>query len=140
MNQIDEPTWLSKAALLAIHGRLLAEHGGPPGLRDEGLLESALAAPKNLFEYEQTDIYILAAAYAFALTSNHPFLDGNKRTAFVAAGIFLELNGHQLRASEADAVYAVLALSKGELGSTDFSNWLRLSSIRLNDEKDDTEC
>ena len=112
----------------------------PPGLRDEGLLESALAARKNLFESEQTDIYMLAATYAFALTSNHPFFDGNKRTAFVAAGIFLELNGHQLRASEADAVYAVLALSKGELGSTDFSNWLRLSSITLDDEKDDAEC
>ena len=115
-------------AVLAIHGRLLAEHGGASGLRDESLLESALAAPKNHFEYEQADVFKLAAAYAFALTSNHPFVDGNKRTAFAAAGIFLELNGYRLEAAEPDAVWAVLALSKGELNADGFSKWLRISA------------
>lgn len=125
---MNEPRWLSKVAVLAIHGRLLAEHGGASGLRDEGLLESALSAPKNHFEYEQADVFQLAAAYAFALTSNHPFVDGNKRTSFAAAGIFLELNGCRLEAAEPDAVGAVLALSKGELNADGFSNWLRISS------------
>jgi len=125
---VKEPRWLSKVAVLAIHGRLLAEHGGASGLRDESLLESALAAPKNHFEYEQADVFKLAAAYAFALTSNHPFVDGNKRTAFAAAGIFLELNGYRLEAAEPDAVWAVLALSKGELNADGFSKWLRISA------------
>ena len=134
-----EPTWLSKPALLAIHGLLLAEHGGASGLRDEGLLESAMAAPLNHFQYGETDIYLLAGTYAFALTSNHPFVDGNKRTAFAAAGIFLDLNGHQLRASEPEAVQAVLALSKGELDAQDFGNWLRISSVELSVETNDSE-
>jgi death-on-curing protein len=125
---MNEPRWLSKVAVLAIHGRLLAEHGGASGLRDESLLESALAAPKNHFGYEQADVFKLAAAYAFALTSNHPFVDGNKRTSFAAAGIFLELNGYRLEAAEPEAVAAVLALSKGELNADGFSNWLRISS------------
>ncbi len=139
MSQPKEPAWISKPALLAIHGLLLAEHGGASGLRDEGLLESAMAAPMNHFQYGKTDICQLAASYAFALTRNHPFVDGNKRTAFAAAGIFLELNGHQLRASEPDAVHAVLALSKGELDAEDFGNWLRISSVELSEEGDGLE-
>lgn len=131
MSHQKEPIWLSKPALLAIHGRLLADYGGASGLRDEGLLESAMASPQNHFQYGETDIYLLASSYAFALTSNHPFVDGNKRTAFTAAGVFLELNGHQLRATESDAVNAVLALSKGELDSEDFGEWLRISSVEL---------
>jgi death-on-curing protein len=115
-------------AVLAIHGRLLAEHGGAPGLRDESLLESALAAPRNHSEYGQADVFRLAAAYAFALTSNHPFIDGNKRTAFAATGVFLELNGYFLEATEPDAVGAVLALSRGELDADGFGEWLRISS------------
>lgn len=134
-----EPTWLSKPALLAIHGMLLAEHGGATGIRDEGLLESALAGPRNHFEYGETDIHQLAAAYAFALTRNHPFVDGNKRTAFAAAGVFLELNGQQLRASEPDAVLAVLALAKGELDAQGFGKWLRISSMELSAEANDSE-
>ena len=126
---MSPPFWLSKVAVLAIHGRLLAEHGGATGLRDESLLESALAAPVNHFEYDQADVFVLAATYAHALTSNHPFIDGNKRTAFAAAGIFLELNGYRLTASEPDAVLAVLALSRGEMKSEEFCNWLRLSSV-----------
>ena len=130
---MSQPFWLSKVAILAIHGRLLAEHGGASGLRDESLLESALAAPVNHFEYDQADVFVLAATYAYALTSNHPFIDGNKRTAFAAAGIFLELNGYRLTASEPDAVLAVLALSRGEMKSEEFCNWLRLSSVSVDE-------
>lgn len=130
---MNRPFWLSKVAILAIHGRLLAEHGGASGIRDESLLESALAAPANHFEYDKADVFVLAATYAHALTSNHPFVDGNKRTAFAAAGIFLELNGNRLRASEPDAVLAVLALSRGEMNAKEFCNWLRISSVELSE-------
>jgi death-on-curing protein len=135
----SEPTWLSMPAILAIHGMLLAEHGGAVGLRDEGLLESAMAGPRNQFLYGESDLFQIAAGYAFALTRNHPFVDGNKRTAFAAAGIFLELNGHQLQASEPDAVLAVLALSRGELDAKGFGDWLRISSVERNDELNDGE-
>ncbi len=87
----------------------------------------------NHFQYDKADTYTLAATYAYSLTSNHPFVDGNKRTAFAAAGIFLELNGYRLTASEADAVLAVLALSKGEMKAEEFCDWLRLSSVSLED-------
>ena len=116
-------------AVLAIHGRLLAEHGGAPGLRDESLLESALAAPRNRFPSTNRPMLSrLAAACAFALTSNQPFIDGNKRTAFATAGVFLELNGYFLEATEPEAVGAVLALSRGELDANGFGEWLRISS------------
>lgn len=125
---MKHPTWISKTAILAIHDFLLAEHGGGTGLRDENLLESALAAPQNHFQYDQADVFLLAAAYAFSLTSTSPFDDGNKRTALAAAGLFLELNGHRLIASEPDAVLAVLALSRGEMDAVGFSQWLKMSS------------
>ena len=125
---MNEPVWLSLTFVLAVHARLLAEHGGPPGIRDEGLLSSALDAPKNHHGYDDPDVFDLAAVYAHAITSNHPFVDGNKRTAFAAAGIFLELNGHRLIAPEADAVGAVLSLSRGEMTAEQFGQWLRLSS------------
>ena len=130
---MSEPRWISKAVLLAIHGRLLAEHGGASGLRDEGLLESALASPRNHFEYGEADLFVLAASYAFAITSDHPFVDGNKRSAFASAGVFLELNGFRLTATEPDAVRAVLALSTGEIDATEFATWLRLSSVSLDE-------
>jgi death-on-curing protein len=133
---MSQPFWLSKVAVLAIHGRLLAEHGGATGLREESLLESALAAPVNHFEYDQADVFVLAATYAHALTSNHPFVDGNKRTAFAAAGIFLELNGYRLTATEPDAVLAVLALSRGDMNAQEFCNWLRISSVELSEIED----
>lgn len=133
---MSQPFWLSKAMILAIHGRLLAEHGGPSGLRDEGLLDSALAAPVNHFEYDQADVHMLAASYAYSLTRNHPFIDGNKRTAFVAAGVFLELNGNRLTASEPDAVLAVMGLASGEIGVEEFCGWLRDSSVEKGEEAD----
>lgn len=124
------PRWISKTFVLAIHARLLAEHGGAVGIRDEGLLESALDSPRNRFEYGEDDIFVLASAYAFAITSNHPFADGNKRAAFAAAGIFLELNGHRLIATEVDAVGAVLALSSSEMSDAEFAEWLRVNCER----------
>jgi death-on-curing protein len=123
-----EPTWISKPAVLALHERLLAEHGGAPGILDEGLLDAALAAPKNRLAYERDDVFRLAAAYAHALTQNHPFRDGNKRVAFTVAGVFLELNGFRLQAPETEAVTAVLALTTRQAGEEQFAVWLRASS------------
>lgn len=125
---MKEPTWISKPAALAFHGRLLAEHGGDTGIRDEGLLESALAAPRNKFHYGEEDVLTLAATYAHSLLTNHPFVDGNKRVALVTTGVFLELNGYRLNASEPDTVLAILALVKGEMKVGDFADWLRVSS------------
>lgn len=127
----NEPTWLSKVAVLAIHERLLAEHGGAAGILDEGSLDAALASPKNHFVYEQADIFRLAAVYAHTLTRNHPFRDGNKRVALTVAGVFLELNGFQLTASEQDAVTAILALSERTFDEDSFATWLKASSTRL---------
>jgi death-on-curing protein len=101
------------------------------GLRDEGLRDSALAGPRNLFAYEKADIFRLAATYAHALTRNHPFQDGNKRVALTVTGVFLELNGFRLEAPEPDAVSAVLALSTRELDEAGFAGWLRVSSKRI---------
>ena len=125
------PRWISKRAVLAIHGSLLAEHGGAPGLLDEGLLDAALASPKNHFAYEHADIPRLAAAYAHALTQNHPFADGNKRVALTVAGVFLELNGFRLDASEQDAAQATRALSSREIDEVEFATWLRTCSSKL---------
>ncbi len=125
------PRWVPRAAVLAIHERLLAEHGGPPGLLDEGRLDAALASPQNRFAYKGADLFRLAAAYAFALTRGHPFRDGNKRVALTIAGVFLELNGFALRAPEHEAVAAALALSTGEMDELRFAAWLRESSVEL---------
>lgn len=120
-----EPVWLSRALISAIHDEQIAEHGGSPGLRDEGLLESALARPRNLAAYGEPDLAALAAAYAFGLVRNHPFVDGNKRAAFVAAELFLDLNGQDLVASDEDCVTAMLSLAAGETSEAEFTAWLR---------------
>lgn len=126
-----EPKWLSAAAILAIHERLIAEHGGATGLRDERLLESALASPLNHLAYADADIFGLAAADATALTRNHPFHDGNKRVALTAAGVFLEMNGYRLSASELDAAGAARALAAREIDESAFADWLRRSSGKV---------
>jgi death-on-curing protein len=126
-----EPRWISKAAALAIHERLLAEHGGAAGILDEGLLDAALAALRNHFAYDQPDIFHLAAIYAHGLTRNHPFSDGNKRVALTVAGVFLELNGFRLDASEQEAVTATLALSDRTLDAEAFAAWLRGSCTEV---------
>jgi death-on-curing protein len=121
-----DPEWLSKTLNLAVHDEQLAEHGGGTGVRDNGLLESALARPQNRLAYDTgADLPALAAAYAFGLARNHPFVDGNKRTAFVAAEVFLDLNGVTLTASDEDCVLTMLRLAAGEIEEDAFADWLR---------------
>ena len=120
--------WLDAGVLRAVHEEQLAEHGGAPGTRDEGLFESALARPLNLAAYGSPDAADLAAAYGFGLARNHPFIDGNKRTAFVAVELFLELNGHELTATDADCVLTMLAVAAGQMDEAAFSRWLRQHS------------
>lgn len=118
--------WLRTDAVLAMHRRQIAEHGGGDGVRDMGLLESALSRPKNIEAYEpEADIARLAAAYAFGIAKNHPFVDGNKRTALVACRTFLILNGYQLNAEPADKYLTFLSLAEGTLSEDELAAWLR---------------
>ena len=117
--------WLSSALIHAVHDEQLAEHGGGAGVRDANLLESALARPQQLAHYGEPDVAALAASYGFGIARNHPFIDGNKRTAFVAVELFLALNGTDLIASDADAVVHMLALAAGRLSEADFAQWIR---------------
>lgn len=117
--------WLDGGVVDAVHAEQLAEHGGAPGTRDNGLLESALARPQHLAAYETPDAAALAAAYGFGIARNHPFVDGNKRTAFVAVELFLDLNGWELTALDADCVLTMLQLAAGDLSEAAFANWIR---------------
>jgi len=128
---VKEPLWLSKAAVLVFHGELLEEYGGAEGIRDKGLLESALGKPQNLFAYGKPTLFDLAASHAFGIVRNHPFIDGNKRTGFVAAGAFLDRNGWELIASEADATLKTLALAAGEMIESEYASWLRDNCQKL---------
>src|SRR3954471_17728433 len=123
--QRGEPQWLEKAVALAIHDRQLAEHGGGRGVRDHGMLESALARPVNRWVYGDDDPALLAAAYAYGIARNHPFVDGNKRTAWVLARLFLALNEHELVFEAPHAVTAMLALAAGELSEEALADWFR---------------
>ena len=122
--------WLDPSVIHAVHDEQLGEHGGSAGLRDAGLLESALARPMHLAVYGEADAASLAAAYGYGLAKNHPFVDGNKRTAFVAVELFLALNGWTLTASDADCVLAMLRLAASEWSEAQFAQWLRESSTR----------
>jgi death on curing protein len=117
--------WLDKRLLLLLHDESLATHGGASGMRDEGLFDSALARPHNLVAYGEPGLVELAAAYGGGLEKNHPFVDGNKRTAFLAVGLFLRLNGHRLTAPQADATLTMLQLAASEITETEFADWLR---------------
>lgn len=121
----DSWVWLDCEVLRAVHEEQLAEHGGAPGLRDAGLFESALARPQHLAAYGSPDAADLAAAYGWGLARNHPFVDGNKRTAFVAALLFLALNGLDLVADDGECVLTMLAVAAGELSEPAFAAWLR---------------
>jgi len=126
---VKEPKWLLPDILVAVHKTLLLEHGGVSGIRDEGLLESALNRPRTRFEYGQRpSIFDLAACYCNALAKNHPFIDGNKRIALVAGALFLELNGFSLRAPEAEAVVIMRELAAGRLTEPELAAWLKRSS------------
>ena len=123
-----EPVWVELDIVLAIHDEQLAEHGGQPGVRDPGLLESALGRPRNQFAYGEPSITRLAASYAFGISRNHPFLDGNKRTSLVVAELFLELNGYELIASDAQCVTTFLQLAAGELTEDQLAEWITANS------------
>jgi death on curing protein len=122
---MSEPIWIDLEVVLAIHDEQLAEHGGQAGVRDRGLLESALARPRNQFEYGEASLARLAAAYAFGISRNHPFLDGNKQTSLVFAELFLELNGLELAANNAMCVGTFLNLAAGELTEDDLARWVQ---------------
>ncbi len=122
--------WVSRQALLLLHAECLAEHGGAAGLRDAGLLDSALVHAQNLAAYGPPDHAQLAAAYGFGLAKNRAFVDGNQGAAVLATGLFLALNGYRLKTTQADATLTVLALAAGEIDETAFANWIRARSIR----------
>ena len=120
--------WLSRQFILAIHDEQLAEHGGALGVRDDGLLDSALARPLNRASYGDPDVAELAALYAIAIARNHPFVDGNKRTAFAALFTFLAFNGMVFEPPEVDATMAVLRLAAGEMDDDEFIAWVRANT------------
>lgn len=122
---MSDPRWLTRDIVIALHGELIAEHGGPAGLRDRASLESAVARPQQKHHYDPQDILGLAAAYAFGLCSNHPFVDGNKRVALASLDVFLRLNGWALMATEVDAVTTILELASGRLSEDGLADWVR---------------
>lgn len=126
-----QPVWVERSALLLLHGESLAEHGGASGIRDEGLLDSALMRARNKLDYGDPDIHALAAAYAYGFAKNHAFIDGNKRAGLLASGLFLFINGWRLQASQAETVAAMQALADGTWSEDDFAAWLRLQSNPL---------
>ncbi len=121
------PHWIEKEAVLTIHLKLLRRFGGADGIRDESLLESAMARPEQLFHYEKANVYALAAAYCFGIVKNHPFIDGNKRTGFMTAYAFLGINGHRLIASEEDALRQTISLAASAISEEDYATWLSKS-------------
>jgi death-on-curing protein len=130
---VSEWKWIGKATILAIHDEQLAEHGGMSGVRDVGMLESAMARPINKDAYGASDVFDLAAAYAFGIIRNHPFIDGNKRTGYVAAELFLMKNGQLLTATDQAAVMTTLQLAESTTSEDAFAAWLRENSIPFDD-------
>jgi death on curing protein len=122
---VEEPLWLSRPTVEALHAAQIREHGGQPGIRDQGLLESALARPVNVWGYDAgVDLASLAAEYGYGLAKNHAFLDGNKRIAFVAANVFLLLNGFEIDAEEPETVHIMLGVADGSLARDEFAVWI----------------
>ena len=125
---MKEPYWLTRDECLALHDMMLAQYGGCPGIRDEGLLESALARPQQLHHYGKPGMPEMAAAYTVGIVKNHPFLDGNKRTGFMLGAGFLERNGYEFTATEAEVVIRTLALAAGEMSEADYAAWLETNA------------
>ena len=119
-----------RETVLVLQEQLIAEFTGSEGIRDEGLLESALARPEQKFAYKKASVFELAAAYAFGLVKNHPFIDGNKRIGFTVAIVFLELNGYRFQASEADAAIKTLALAAGAMTEASYATWIKANARR----------
>ena len=126
---MNEPLWIERADVDVIHDRQIAEHGGGAGLRDDGLLLSALEAPRNHFAYVGGDLPALAGIYAHRIAKNHPFVDGNKRTAFLCAYAFLLANGLRIETTQDDVVKRTLALAAGEIDADAYADWLRETSV-----------
>jgi len=123
---VKEPKWLNELSVVLLHAESVAEHGGSEGLRDRGLLQSALERARNLYVYEGvTEVARLAAAYGFGIARNHPFLDGNKRTAFLAIGLFLLKNGYVLETDDTEATRTMFALASGALTEAELVEWIR---------------
>lgn len=130
-----EPKWLSAEIITAFHTDQVREHGGTLGVRDTGLLESAVERPLRSWEYDEAvDLAALAADYGFGLAKNHPFVDGNKRNAFVATNIFLMINGHEIEADEREVVRIVLKLADGRLSRNKFAEWIRVHLVKYASE------
>ena len=117
--------WIEEAVVLAVHEEQLAEHGGAVGIRDLGLLQSALVRPQHLVAYGKPDVAALAAAYGYSIARNHPFMDGNERTAFTVTELFLTLNGYELLADDSSCVVTVLQVAEGSLAEAEFADWIR---------------
>ena len=128
---MKQPAWVLRETVLALHEQLLVEFGGSVGICDQGLLESALARPENRFAYQEPSIVDLAAAYAFGLIKNHPFVDGNKRIGFAVAVVFLELNGYRFEATEADATVRTLALAASAMTEPAYAAWIKAHARRI---------
>jgi death-on-curing protein len=125
---MKQPVWVLREVVTLLHEQSLAQFGGLAGIRDEGVLDSALGRPKHLLAYGKPTLFDLAASHAFGLIKNHPFIDGNKRIGFIVAVVFLELNGLRFGASEVDATVSTLALAAGEMSEAAYSKWLKASS------------
>lgn len=128
------PKWVDRRALVLLHGETLAEHGGLPGLRDDGALDASLARPRHLHSYEPgSDLSHLAAAYGFGIVRNHPFNDGNKRAGFLAIGLFLARNGRELTAEPVEAIAVILRLAEGKMTESELASWVRQNQRRARD-------
>lgn len=132
---MNEPVWLDRAAFERAHAKTLLRHGGLAGVRDTGLLESALARPQQIFAYDpECDLARLAAAYAFGRSRNHPYFDGNKRAGFLAMVLFLAANGAELTATDGEAIATMLALARGELSEGELAVWIRAHLAKFKPE------
>ena len=128
---MSDPIWVPLAAVYVIHDRQIARHGGASGLRDKTLLEAAVVRPENKFSYQQADLFACAAAYAFGIAKAHAFVDGNKRTAFVASVTFLRLNGYHFTTSPTDGLRFIEGIATGEVTELQFAGWLQAGSHKL---------
>jgi death on curing protein len=132
---VQEPIWVDASVVLAVNDEQLAEHGGASGVRDPGLLESALARPRNRYAYDKASLHALAASYAHGIAKNHPFIDGNKRTSLVIAELFLNLNGIELTASDEAIVMTWLKLAAGDISEIGLEDWITENSRRMSKAK-----
>ena len=129
---MNEPVWITREDCLAYHESLLERFGGLSGIRDESLLDSAINRPKHLFAYGKPSIFQMAASYAHGIVKNHPFLDGNKRAGFIAAALFIEINGYRFQAPEEEAVLETLSLAASETSEEAYATWLERTSVPSN--------